>query len=360
MSTELFMLDSGAFTVWSKGMKIDINDYIDFCKSHPKISYYVCLDVIPGTIQNRKVTKEMKEQAAKQSFANYMRMCSKLPQEKVLPVWHRGENTSWIDRYMEEGCRYIGFGGLVGGGGGKEIPIESGFKVLENYEGVRVHGFGLTSIRLMTMFPWHSVDSTSWIKQGAYGGVWIPRYRNGKYFYDGNPMLVNVSPKSPSTDKKGVHYSTLSKVEREIVDNYFISLGVPFGEYEIVEVEPGYKVGKEELWFRKVKDTHKRVSKTQGGFFDVAPTSLVAKKPAIMRIKTRGLSNCRLPKFFVNMIYMQELEKTLALDHIYFAGQGVLQTELESATKKRLMSYHSITTEKNEMKAFLEHLERMP
>jgi len=49
MSTpNLFMLDSGAYSVWSQGEELDIDDYIRFCLMYPEVDYYVSLDVILG------------------------------------------------------------------------------------------------------------------------------------------------------------------------------------------------------------------------------------------------------------------------------------------------------------------------
>ena len=104
------ILDSGAFSVWTKGISIDINQYIDFCKQHPLISYYVNLDVIPGIPNKHKtVNKKTTEEAAQKSWENYQRMLEYFPIEKVIPVFHQNEDFKWLNKYIEFGTPYIEF-----------------------------------------------------------------------------------------------------------------------------------------------------------------------------------------------------------------------------------------------------------
>lgn len=359
-TTELMMLDSGAFSVWSKGLSIDINDYIDFCKRHPKVSYYVCLDVIPGTLANRKVSLQMREQAAEQSYQNYLKMVESLPQEKVIPVYHRGEDVSWVNRYLDHGCTYLGFGGLVGGSGGKELPIARAFDVAKKYPDAKVHGFGVTSFRLMVIFPWYSVDSSSWLKQASYGGIWLPRWNGDSFVYDTQPAVLNMSPKSPSVDVKGLHYFSLSPNVRKIYDHYFEQMKINPGEFEIVAVDEDYKKQKNELWYRKPK-RYKTAKTTVGmsGFVDVPETSTKSNLgAAVLRITKRGLVTCHNMRFWVNMRFLQKLEQNIDLNHIYFAGDGI-GDKVECRIKKRLMSYHYLHQKGKAYDAFCKHLEQM-
>ena len=89
---------------------------------------------------------------------------------KPLPCYHFGEDTKWLQRYIDKGYDYIALGGMVG----RPRPallqwldtIWSDY--LTDSKGmpiVKIHGFGMTSLRLMLRYPWYSVDSTSWVQQ---------------------------------------------------------------------------------------------------------------------------------------------------------------------------------------------------
>ena len=81
---ELF-LDSGAFSAWSQGKEINIEDYIQFIKEHKDvIDVYANLDVIGD---------------AEATWRNQLRM------EKAglnpLPVFHYGEDISWLKNLLK-------------------------------------------------------------------------------------------------------------------------------------------------------------------------------------------------------------------------------------------------------------------
>lgn len=154
---ELF-LDSGAYSAWSQGKEINIQEYIQFIKDHQDvIDVYANLDVI-GSPQG--------------TWDNQMTM------EKAglspLPVYHYGEDEKWLKRILGRGYPYIGLGGMV------PISTNDLTKWLDglfrNYltdaDGmpvVKVHGFGLTSLRLMLRYPWYCMteeDHTVLTKKG--------------------------------------------------------------------------------------------------------------------------------------------------------------------------------------------------
>lgn len=350
--TELFMLDSGAFSVWNKGASIDLDEYIQFCKRHPKISYYVCLDVIQGSAKASE-----KDVVCEQTWKNYIKMIKELPIEKVIPVFHRGEDWKWLEKYLDFGSPYIGFG-QTGGFGGKREQKEY-LKELKKYildsEGkpkVKTHGFAVTSFELMTVFPWHSVDSASWIKQGSFGGVWVSNKKDGdEYVFDSTPWTVNFSPKSPYRNEKRKHYLSLKGLEKKKVDDYLEHMDLSPGDYTITEVEPGYKLGKNELWFKNPK---KIKQPSMSGFVSEKETN----KPSVLRYDDKGLVNCHNTRFFANLLFMKEMEKNVPTENIYFAGgEGSLEDRVELATGKRLMSYHYLTSGNRPYKALEKHLE---
>lgn len=158
---ELF-LDSGAFSAWSKGASIDIQEYIEFIKQHEDvIEVYANLDVIgdaKATWKNQRI----------------MERAGLHP----LPIFHFGSPEHFLEKYVSA-YNYIGLGGTVGiAAGGIDSYLDRIFsKYICDAKGVpkvKVHGFGLTSLRLMLRYPWYSVDSTSWVVAGRMGSIYMP------------------------------------------------------------------------------------------------------------------------------------------------------------------------------------------
>ena len=44
-------------------------------------------------------------------------------------------------------------------------------KIFSKYTEKKFHGFGITNIFLIKMFPWHSVDSTTYLNGSKYGHI---------------------------------------------------------------------------------------------------------------------------------------------------------------------------------------------
>jgi len=150
------IIDSGAFSVWNKGIEIDIDDYLNFCLKQPKDWTFINLDVIPP----KNSTQAQLEKCVEQGFENYMYLKDKLP--NVMPVYHQGEDTLWLKKYMDE-TDYIGVGfGNSRHEKARRIFLKEVFRhtALE----YKVHGLGYSSAEGLTMFPFYSVDSISFKK----------------------------------------------------------------------------------------------------------------------------------------------------------------------------------------------------
>lgn len=87
------ILDSGAFSVWSKGASIEIQDYIDFVRAHPGLEGCIALDVIGGNaeaqLQNLAVMREAKLQTP------------------IWPVFHEGDDMELLKQYIKDGYERI-------------------------------------------------------------------------------------------------------------------------------------------------------------------------------------------------------------------------------------------------------------
>ena len=176
---EKMFIDSGAFTVFNTGKKIDILEYCRWLKEN-NVKIYAALDVIG----DEKKTRE-----------NFDFMISY--GLKPIPTFHFGENFDCLKYYLEK-CDYIALGGLV--------PQKNNVNKIKNFlnkcfllgKSTKFHGFGVNNFEILKKYPFYSVDATSWHNPMRYGQNFV--------FKDGN--LKRTSHKKITYDK------VLSKKEK--------------------------------------------------------------------------------------------------------------------------------------------------
>lgn len=160
---------------------------------------------------------------------------------RPVPVIHYGTPLKWVERYLkhaeETGLDLIGLGGL-----GQEVRkdqyygwADKVFAMLcpasnKNLPLVRTHGFAMTSWELIFRYPWWSVDSASWVKASAFGQVYVPHKRGGKYVFTERPYSITVSSDSPNASQAGKHLSNITKAEQDIVHEWLRKIKVPLGD----------------------------------------------------------------------------------------------------------------------------------
>lgn len=222
-----FFLDSGAFSAWSKGTVIDIDEFCEFIRANvDHLDVYACLDVIPGS-PGRPATPAERDEAAEQTWRNYlyMREQNLFP----IPVYHFGEDRRFLKRMLDYGCDYIGIGGLVGiPGGQRRLWLDSLFLDITDAKGmpiVKTHGFGMTSVPLIFRYPWYSVDSTTWIMVAASGSIYLPQTRDGSFVFDEAPTTISVSDRNPKQSMDGKHANSLTQAGRKTLDAWLSFCG---------------------------------------------------------------------------------------------------------------------------------------
>ena len=146
--------DSGAFSVWHAGARVNFDDYIRFLKWNAKfLDTYVALDVIRGTV--------------KENVDQYVRMLD--AGLTPLYVWHLYEDFALLDELLQEHHEAIKLGG-IGAGGAPLTPdhirepyiCELIGRITTRLE-TRIHLFGTTSEWILKKYPMvYSADSTSW------------------------------------------------------------------------------------------------------------------------------------------------------------------------------------------------------
>ena len=202
-------IDSGAFSMWTKGIEVDVDAYIRWLNERSEyIDLFGQVDAIPPVGASREVVREY----AQKTWDNYLYMRARVNKpEGLLYTFHVGEPIEFLERALrwtdENGnyIPYIALGGMVG----KTHNVRDSF-LRQCYEvinrspnpSVKVHAFGMTDRDLAEKYPITSADSTSWIMVGAMGGILT------------DVGTVNVSSNQVSLPN---HYSHLPK---EAVDSF--------------------------------------------------------------------------------------------------------------------------------------------
>lgn len=201
-------LDSGAFSAFTLGVKLSIEDYCNYIKRNQDI-----IRVEDGALMASVLDGIGDPQ---ETFENQMAM-ERLG-VRPLPCFHAGEDTRYLEWYISR-YEYITLGGMVGTSTQQlEIWLDDMWNnYLTDSAGnprLKVHGFGITSRPLMEKYPWYSCDSSSWIQSAAFGAIETPKH---------GPM--SVSDKSPSRHDLGQHITTLSPIERQYVQDMLTDQG---------------------------------------------------------------------------------------------------------------------------------------
>lgn len=149
-----YFIDSGAYSVMTTGIEINLNDYIKYIKKHD-LKIYAGLDVIGNAEQTKKNCDIMKQHGL-----------------KPIPTYHYGEDLKHLTEYFLE-YDYIAIGGLV--------PLKSDKRKMKQFLDncfaeitkikplKKIHGFGLVNWEFMKRYPFYSVDATSWQNPTRYG-----------------------------------------------------------------------------------------------------------------------------------------------------------------------------------------------
>lgn len=214
------LLDSGAYSAKTQNKKLDIDEYIEYIQERSDVlppHTYFNLDVIGN---------------GPKSYENFLYM--RMQGLKPIPVWHAETELEFLGHYLHL-SKYIAIGAISTMSNERTIhSLDDIWRDYltdkDGYPVCKVHGFGLTSILIMTRYPWYSVDSTSWVQFGRYGVILIPRTRGGVWVYNENPHIVTVSSKSPRIHEAGKHFNTYSPNIQNIFMRYLHARGFSLEE----------------------------------------------------------------------------------------------------------------------------------
>lgn len=239
------LLDSGAFSAWSKGEAINLENYLQFILEHrAHIEYCVNLDTIPGKGKGSTRTQLDVEESAQKSYDNWLHMREKLDPTGlyVVPVFHQGEQWKWLEKYIADGADYVGISPMA------DLPqptiqrwLDEVFTRLTDKDGratIKTHGFGVAAFRLLKRYPWFSCDAATWALVGGRGDIFLPKFRDGRFDYSEIPIKIKMSNALPRNDRPAsdgflsrqqavsldediYQYSNLAPMLRQLVDKFF-------------------------------------------------------------------------------------------------------------------------------------------
>jgi len=198
-------LDSGAFSMHTKNVQVDLTSYAKFIRDNSDIIH---------TAANLDAIKPRHEQLSYDRLKQLEGLGV-----KPMPVHHVRDRGYWLQKYLDEGYDYIALGGMVGEN--KKILKRWLDHVWRKYllkpDGtpkVRVHAFGLTDSRFMFRYQWASCDSTAWIMTSRNGGIFLDLPSGGLI----KDCKIEFSSRSSKRfDVKSSHFNVLTPLNKKAV-----------------------------------------------------------------------------------------------------------------------------------------------
>lgn len=223
-----FFLDSGAFTYWAK-FKTEPDKLMPWRRYKELYFQYIHrswemwdrvteLDfddmreeaMALGIKGFEDVTLDMVDEWREEMFATW-------PKAKIMTVWHGSRGLQdWSLYCRDDRYKYLGIGS-----GLPDIGLHRKM-VMEAHRWQKpVHGFGMTRVNTaLTMLPYDSVDSTSWLMSQKYGTTFI--------FKDNTFRLLGKD-------------SFLGKRAKRLYRRYFEAIGCDWGKIEADDVAENRK-----------------------------------------------------------------------------------------------------------------------
>jgi len=157
-----WMLDSGAYSAFTCGRKIDLQEYIDFCKKvsneDPELVEIIALDVIGDWKSSLENYEEMRRQGI-----------------EAIPTYHLGEPAHVLETLCETYPK-VAISGYttLKGERSKKGYTDAVFGIAWKNGPKKLHALGLGTEDIIKAYPWHSVDASSWqlrpLKFGSFPG----------------------------------------------------------------------------------------------------------------------------------------------------------------------------------------------
>lgn len=211
------VVDSGAYSAWSKGKLFDVDEYINFLENNKilDVAFWVAeADVIPGSF-GVDPTEEERLAAPEKSWENYLYMIKRVSwPKKIVPIFHQGEDFKHLVRMLEYRFSDGDFIPYIGISPRNDVHVNEKIKwydevwrIIEdkcaklNRAIPLTHNFGMTTISMMEQYPSCSSDSTSWVRAASFGNIMVIVNGKIKTVYVSNrnlnsPDHINNQPKA--------------------------------------------------------------------------------------------------------------------------------------------------------------------
>lgn len=238
------VVDSGAYSMWSRGKAFDMDEYINFLNSNSVIekAFWVAeADVIPGSM-GVDPTEEERAAAPEKSWENFLYMIDrvKIP-KKIVPIFHQGEDIKHLKRMLSYRYADGDFIPYIGISPRNDVHVNEKAKWYEYIWKVihedcaalgrdipLTHNFGMTTISLMEQYPSYTSDSTSWIRSASFGNIMI--IANGKI------KTVYVSNRGLDRDE---HINNQPQALKDAVEDWCKKLGYGYSVDALVNDDNG-------------------------------------------------------------------------------------------------------------------------
>lgn len=188
---KMFLLDSGAFSFMNGKGNLSLKEYYDYVYRYADfinkydIKYFFELDI--DSVIGLKEVEKMRE------------ILEQRTGKKSIPVWHKKRGKQYfLD--LAKHYDYISIGGIVT----REIkPKEqvffNWFIEQAHQNNCMIHGLGFTALKKLKMFNFDTVDSTSWLSGGRFGGLYI--FKNSELIQIKKPPNSRLSLSSKESSR---------------------------------------------------------------------------------------------------------------------------------------------------------------
>jgi len=198
-----FFLDSGAYTSFTKGKKIDINEYCKFVEI-----LYKSLDMTAAQLD---VIGD-----PDQSFKNYKFMLEKYNLTKIIPVYQRGGDIKILKQLINF-TDYILLGGIAILHDMKNSRKFINY-VYKNAPTTKFHWLGFTNSKFVSHYKPYSIDSSNSTTFGRFGRLLLFDENVGSYTF----AMSSFKQRKRKFLPKDIHFMRSCKVPENMINGLYL------------------------------------------------------------------------------------------------------------------------------------------
>lgn len=137
--------------------------YADYCKENKeKWAFFVTLDFK----KHQPTIFAMQKKFERKGLSD------------VTPVFHGDASIDWMNKYHDRGCKLMGISS-INSARNRHSPHKFRYYLDAVFNraaklNMDLHGLAMTSLSILTQYPWWSVDSAAWTKTASFGSILFP------------------------------------------------------------------------------------------------------------------------------------------------------------------------------------------